>query len=112
MPQARGQRERIIAACYEVATILKEAWSGFARRDADLRALALELDVPIWFAWAAQDRIIALRQNLPAIRQVKRASATTFRGGHAPFLEQPEAFAQGFIAFCERHGMTALQEES
>jgi len=111
MPQARDQRERIIAACHEVAPVLRGAWLKFGRQDADLRGLAKELDVPIWFAWAAQDRIIPLERNLPAIRQVKRASLTVFRGGHAAFLEEPEPFALDFLAFCGRHQMMAQQAE-
>lgn len=99
---AATQRQRITAAAYELAPVLTSAWTGFARPEADLRTLAAGLDLPIWVAWAQQDRILALRQNLPAIRRLRRASLSRYRGGHAAFLEQPEAFVEGLLAFCRR----------
>lgn len=104
---ASEQRRCITAAGYEVAPALRQAWNGFSQPDADIRGLAAELDVPVWFAWAARDRLIPLKRNLPAIRAMKQATLSTFKGGHAAFLEAPAAFAEGFFEFYERHALEA-----
>ncbi len=102
---AGQQRQRIAAAAYEIAPTLRRAWSSFALPDADIRALAATLDVPVWFAWAERDRLVSLKQNLPAIKAMKRATLSTFRAGHTAFLETPDAFVEGFFEFCERHAL-------
>ena len=98
---AREQRERIVAAGPEVAGVLRQAWSSFGRAEADLRAVAAALDVPVWCAWARGDRVIPLFLCRPALRRLKRARIDTFPGGHAPFLEAPEDFARRFLRFAE-----------
>jgi 4,5:9,10-diseco-3-hydroxy-5,9,17-trioxoandrosta-1(10),2-diene-4-oate hydrolase len=98
-PAAREQRRRIVAAASASAPVLVQAWSSFARPEADLRALAARLDVPAWFAWAKGDKVIPLARCRPAIAAMRQASLTEFAGGHAAFLEQPEAFVAGFEAF-------------
>lgn len=96
---AAGQRRRIVACGYEMAPKLAEAWQGFGRPDADIRQIAWSLEVPVWFAWARGDRVIPLSFCKPAIAGMKRATLTAFPGGHAAFLEQPDAFAAGFAEF-------------
>jgi 4,5:9,10-diseco-3-hydroxy-5,9,17-trioxoandrosta-1(10),2-diene-4-oate hydrolase len=96
---AAAQRQRIIAAGRELAPLSRSAWESFGRPDSDLRAAALALDVPVWVAWARSDRVIPLRLVQPCIKQMKRATLTLFEGGHAAFLEQPEAFVREFEAF-------------
>lgn len=96
---AKAQRRRIGAAGYENARVLREAWESFATPEADIRALAATIDVPVWFAWAKGDRIASLTRSRPAIDAMKDARVTTFGGGHAPFLEQPKAFAKAFVKF-------------
>ncbi len=98
---ASAQRRRIVACGYEMAGKLREAWEGFGRPEADIREAAWGLDVPVWFAWAKSDRVIPLGVCQPAIDRMKRAAVTTFPGGHAAFLEQPDAFAEGFADFAE-----------
>jgi 4,5:9,10-diseco-3-hydroxy-5,9,17-trioxoandrosta-1(10),2-diene-4-oate hydrolase len=98
---ARAQRKRIIAAGYEVAPVLRDAWLSFGRREADLRAVSAALDVPIWVAWATGDKVIALKRCLPAIQAMKNARLATFGGGHAAFLERPKAFASAFRRFAK-----------
>jgi pimeloyl-ACP methyl ester carboxylesterase len=100
-PAARDQRRRIIAAGREMAGQLRQAWAGFGRPTADIRAIAQGLDVPVWFAWARDDRVIPLSRCQPAIAGMKRATVTVFPGGHAAFLEQPDDFAAGFAAFAD-----------
>jgi 4,5:9,10-diseco-3-hydroxy-5,9,17-trioxoandrosta-1(10),2-diene-4-oate hydrolase len=98
-PAAREQRRRIIAAAYELAPILVQSWTSFGQPDADIRELAAGLDVPTWFAWAKGDKVIPLARCRPAIAAMRQASITEFAGGHAAFLEQPETFAEAFLAF-------------
>jgi pimeloyl-ACP methyl ester carboxylesterase len=98
-PAAAAQRRRIVACGYELAGKLRAAWTGFGGPDADIREVAWSLDVPVWFAWARNDRVIPLSVCRPAIDRMRRATVTRFAGGHAAFLEQPDAFAEGFAAF-------------
>jgi pimeloyl-ACP methyl ester carboxylesterase len=100
-PAASAQRKRIVAAAFEIAEVLRDAWQGFARPEADVRALAVALDTPIWFAWAKNDRVIPLRYAMPVIAQMKRAKLTRFRAGHAAFLERPKHFVREFLKFTQ-----------
>ncbi len=96
---ARAQRKRIVEAARRSAPVLRQAWSSFGRPEADLRDVAASLDVPIWVAWARRDTVLPLKYCQPAIDRLKRHTLTVFEGGHAPFLEQPEAFVKGFDGF-------------
>ncbi len=96
---ARAQRERIIAAGPEMARSLQQAWAGFGRPSADIRQIAMDLEVPIWVAWSRQDRVIPLSRCLATVRGLKHGTLTRFEGGHSAFLEDPEAFGDGFRAF-------------
>lgn len=101
LPQAAAatQRERIIRSGYEIAPVLRDAWRGFGQREADLQQLAQSISVPVWFAWAKQDRVIPLSLCMPCIRRMPTATVTKYQGGHSAFLEQPGAFVEGFNAF-------------
>jgi 4,5:9,10-diseco-3-hydroxy-5,9,17-trioxoandrosta-1(10),2-diene-4-oate hydrolase len=101
LPQApaRAQRERIVGCAEEVAGVLAEAWRSFGNPDADVRGLAAKLSCPVLVAWAKSDRIIQLRRNLPAIRRIPDVRFELFPGGHAPFLECPEAFEASLDRF-------------
>ena len=101
-PAAAAQRRRIVAAGRRIAPVLRQAWQSFGRPEADIRAMAEALDVPIWVAWATQDKVIPLSRCRPAIRRLKRATLSEFQGGHSAFLEQPDTFAEGFLAFAAR----------
>ncbi len=98
---AAAQRRRIVACGYEMAGKLEEAWTGFGQPEADIRDAAWSLDAPVWFAWSKGDRVIPLSFCQPAIDRMRRAGVSTFPGGHAAFLEQPDAFAEGFADFAE-----------
>jgi 4,5:9,10-diseco-3-hydroxy-5,9,17-trioxoandrosta-1(10),2-diene-4-oate hydrolase len=100
-PAARAQRRRIVEAAYETAPVLVQAWTSFAQPEADLRGVAAALDIPVWFAWAKGDKVISLARCRPAIAEMKHATVTEFRGGHAAFLEQPQAFAEAFVRFAD-----------
>jgi 4,5:9,10-diseco-3-hydroxy-5,9,17-trioxoandrosta-1(10),2-diene-4-oate hydrolase len=101
---ATDQRQRIVACGYEMAGKLREAFTGFGQASADIREAAWRLDVPVWFAWARSDRVIPLSFCKPTMAKMKRTTLTTFSGGHAAFLEQPDAFARGFVNFAETLG--------
>ena len=109
---AAPQRRRIVASGYELAGKLREAWTGFGEPSADIREVAWSLDVPVWFAWARGDRVIPLSFCRPAIDRMKRAVVSTFPGGHAAFLEQPDAFAEGFADFAEALGEGAVRRSA
>jgi 4,5:9,10-diseco-3-hydroxy-5,9,17-trioxoandrosta-1(10),2-diene-4-oate hydrolase len=98
-PSAAAQRARVIANARALAPTLRDAWASFGRADADVRDVAASLDVPIWVAWARRDRVIPLAACKPALDRLRRARLDTFDAGHSAFLEQPDAFAQGFAEF-------------
>ena len=100
-PEAAAQRRRIVARARALSSVLREAWASFGTPGADIRDLAANLDIPIWIAWARRDRVIPLRSCRPAIDRMRHATLDTFDAGHTPFLEQPAAFARGFVAFIE-----------
>lgn len=96
---AAEQRARIIRAGREVAPVLRAAWQSFGRPESDLRVLAAGLDIPVWCAWAKGDKVVPLWLCRPALRRLKRGRIDVFPGGHAPFLEAPDAFVAGFRRF-------------
>jgi len=98
-PAAAEQRARIVARARALAPTLRDAWASFGKPDADMRDLAAALDVPIWVAWARRDRVIPLAACKPALDRLRDGRVDTFDAGHAAFLEQPDEFARGFIAF-------------
>jgi len=101
-PTASAQRQRIAAGARRRARLFREAWASFGTKSADLRDVAASLSVPVWVAWAENDRTVPLRFCLPAIRRLKNATLSTFNAGHSPFLEQPVAFVDGFLEFVDR----------
>ena len=98
---ARAQRDRIIAAGRQLAPLLTQSWRGFAESDADLRRLAPEIKIPVWFAWAKSDQLVAWSRSKPAAWRFPNRTITLFRGGHAAFLEDPDRFAQHFLKFTQ-----------
>jgi pimeloyl-ACP methyl ester carboxylesterase len=107
---AARQRARIIAAAYETAPLLRDAWRSFGQPSADLRALASSLEVPIWVAWAKRDKVISYARCAQCIARMRHARVTQFEAGHAAFLEQPEAFVQGFLGFVRESAVLGQQK--
>jgi pimeloyl-ACP methyl ester carboxylesterase len=101
-PSARAQRARIIAGAYDTARLAREAWLSFARPEADIRARAAALAVPVWVAWGRRDWVTPLSLCRAGIEAIPGVELTMFEGGHSPFLEQPDAFAPAFSAFADR----------
>ncbi len=96
---AHDQRARIVAAGHETAQIMREAWESFRLPEGDLRDAARTLKTPCLFAWAKADRIVALKASAPAIKAIPNAQVQSFEGGHAAFLEDPDAFNRAFLEF-------------
>lgn len=103
---AMSQRERIIASGNELAMTLRDAWISFGQPSADLRAIAMQLNVPILCAWASKDRVIPLWMCKPTIRKMRQAQLVQFDAGHSVFLEQPQAFAEHFLKFTNQLKLT------
>src|SRR5262249_18664101 len=101
---AGEQRRRIVASAREIAPLLRDAWTGFGRPDADLRHLARAIRCPVLIAWAARDQVIQLRRCRPALRDFPDARLETFPAGHAPHLETPDAFEAALERFLELLG--------
>lgn len=98
-PGAAAQRARIVASALEVAAPLAEAWKSFGTTEGDLRGLAPRITCPVLFMWAKGDRINQLKRCRPAIERFPNARLETFRGGHAAFLEDPDAFGESLERF-------------
>lgn len=99
---AADRRARIVAAGRAMAPILAEAWRGFATPEFDLRALPATIRAPVWCAWAKHDRTIPWRSSRAACQRFVDREVTLFDGGHSPFLEDPDRFADGFARFVAR----------
>lgn len=92
-PAAAAQRARIVASAEEIAPVLAQAWRSFGEPEADLRPLAPRVACPTLLAWARGDRINQLARCRAGIERFPNARLVTFRGGHAAFLEDLDAFA-------------------
>jgi 4,5:9,10-diseco-3-hydroxy-5,9,17-trioxoandrosta-1(10),2-diene-4-oate hydrolase len=100
-PAAKPQREKVIAAAYEVASILAGAWDSFRQPANDLRSMIPSVRCPVLFAWAVRDRFVSLRRNRPAIDQFSHHRLLEFRAGHAAHLEAPDEFEAGVRDFLQ-----------
>ena len=98
-PAAKAQRDRIIAAGRELAPLLADAWTGFLEPQSYLGELPSKITVPVWLAWARSDRLVAWDYCKTAATTFPRHSVDFFEGGHSPFLEDPDAFANGLRKF-------------
>lgn len=98
---AHDQRKRIVKAAPELASLLASAWASFGRSDADIRALVPQLPIPVLWAWAKHDLIVAWSRSRSAAMDAPNCDYTLFPGGHSPFLEAPDAFAKRFLRFAE-----------
>lgn len=101
LPRAPEQSARIAASGYEIAPLLRQAWEGFAKSDADIRRLAEQVRCPVFLAWAKSDRIIAWSRSRNAAQRFRDRRIELFRGGHAAFLEDPGRFARSFRLFLD-----------
>lgn len=98
-PPAAEQRARIVATWPEVAPLLAAAWRSFGQPDDDLGPLLPRIACPTLITWSTGDRLNPLAFNRPGIARLPHGELVTFRGGHAPFLECPQAFDDAFGRF-------------
>lgn len=99
---AKARKALIVDAAWESAPILEQAWHSFAQPEADLRAKAKTLSMPVFVAWAAKDELIQWSRNREAVEAIPHVKVVQFEAGHAPFLETPEAFVPEARAFLSR----------
>lgn len=92
-PEAEPRRVAIVAAGYESAPRLVEAWTSFAQPEADLRSSLPLLRMPVFVGWAMRDGLVQWSRNREAVTLIPGATLVRFEhSGHAPFLEEPTAF--------------------
>jgi len=99
---AHAQRDRIIAASRELAPLLADAWRGFGQPDADLRGQVEQITIPVWLAWAKGDQFASWGRAKKACRRFSNHEIMLFAGSHAPFLEDPDEFAEKFTKFAQQ----------
>ena len=68
-------------------------WRSFRTAEADQRALAVRLTMPVLVAWASEDRIIRGSRSRAAIEAIPNRRIVMVQAGHFPFLETSQAFA-------------------
>lgn len=98
-PAAKWRRDEIIASAREVAPLLARAWLGFAAPDADVLKEAAEVRCPVLYAWAKGDQVNNWRFSKRGAMRVPDHRVELLPGGHAPFLEAPDAFDASFARF-------------
>jgi 4,5:9,10-diseco-3-hydroxy-5,9,17-trioxoandrosta-1(10),2-diene-4-oate hydrolase len=99
---AAEQRRRVVASAREIAPLLAQAWRSFGEPDADVRPLAPRITCPVLFTWAEGDRTNQLARCRAGIAAFPNATLETFPGGHAAFLEAPDAFEASLDRFLGR----------
>ncbi len=99
---AKAQRRRIIDARFEIAQPLVEAWTSFAMPEADIRALAARLPMPVLYAWARKDQIVPLKRSRAAVDATPNHELIQFKAGHMPALETSKPFAKVLVGFLSR----------
>jgi pimeloyl-ACP methyl ester carboxylesterase len=82
-----------------MAPILVQAWRSFGQADADLSGKVANLSLPVLFAWAKSDQIVAWSRSKRAVETIPHSKVEFFKGSHAAFLEDPFAFQDALLAF-------------
>ncbi len=91
-PESEAERRAIVATAYEIAPRLLEAWESFRSAEADQRALAPRLTMPVLVTWASEDAVVRWSRNRTAIEAIPNKRIVMFKAGHSAFLETPDAF--------------------
>jgi pimeloyl-ACP methyl ester carboxylesterase len=92
-------RARIVAAGYDHAPALAQAWHSFSVPGADIRSLASKIKCPVLFTWGKYDYVLSLSKCRPAIEMFQNGEVAVFNAGHCAFLEDEAAFQSTFNRF-------------
>ncbi len=98
---AAEQRARIVAAGRSMAPVLADAWASFATPANDVRPYVADVQCRVLLAWAKRDPYNAYSAARTALAEFKDAETCMFPGGHTPFLEDPDAFAEALVRFLD-----------
>jgi pimeloyl-ACP methyl ester carboxylesterase len=98
-PEAASRRTAIVAAGYEHAPLLVQAWHSFSQPEADLTGLVPQVTAPVLIAFAKKDRTVVWERNRAALERFPHAKVVFFDAGHAAFLETPEPFNAALSTF-------------
>jgi 4,5:9,10-diseco-3-hydroxy-5,9,17-trioxoandrosta-1(10),2-diene-4-oate hydrolase len=97
---AKHKRAAIVAAGYESARQLVQAWESFRTPAANLGPLLTSLKMPVLLAWAKDDTIVSWDRSEASAAQLPNAKVVFFEGaGHSAFLEAPDAFNAALRSF-------------
>lgn len=96
---AAEQRQRITATGREMAPLLAAAWRSFTQPADDLAEVLPRIACRTLITWSLGDRLNPLGFNRAGIARLRHGRLETFAGGHAPFLECPDAFDAAFTRF-------------
>lgn len=110
LPNAPTRRAQIVAAGYESAPLLVQAWHSFMQPRECFTERLPKVKAPVLVAWAKRDEIIQWSRNEAAIETLPSKRVVFFDAGHAPFLEAPEAFnaeLEVFLASLPADGASA-----
>jgi pimeloyl-ACP methyl ester carboxylesterase len=99
---AHHKRAEIIAAGYESAPVMVQAWDSFRKPEADLGARLGRLQMPVLVAWGKNDPVIRWARNRASVARIANAHIVLFATGHCPFLEQPDRFESELSKFLAR----------
>ncbi|MFO0600331.1 MAG: alpha/beta hydrolase [Myxococcaceae bacterium] len=96
----RARRDQIVAAGYDSAQPLVDAWTSFMQADAYIAPLLPKLTMPTLVAWADKDGLVSWSRNREAIATIPNATVVHFaESGHAAFIDEPGRFQASLIAF-------------
>ncbi len=98
-PEAAARKAAIVAAGYESAPALVQAWRSFAEPEAFLGAWLPSIRVPALVTWATRDRWVSWSRNRQTIDRLPNKKVVFFDAGHSAFLEAPAAFAAELSSF-------------
>lgn len=101
-PAASEKRAAIVAAGYESAEVLAQAWNSFRSPDAYIGDLLPALRQPVLVAWAKNDGWVQWSRNKAAVERLPNAKVALFDAGHSAFLEAPDAFMNELRPFLAR----------
>ena len=96
---ANEERERIVRSAFEIAPVLRDAWTSFADPRENLWPMLPQIHCPVLLAWAKHDVVIPWEPNQGAFARFPDHRLALFEAGHAAFLEDPDHFERELRTF-------------